>query len=104
MRCSTASSTVRAHAHHLIRLCRLLERDGDPRIGQAGPRSKALENVYKGFPHLEPPSDRGAVTTADVHGAPGPQEHAERVRRWARSVWQAWSAHHNWARECVRRL
>ena len=33
-----------------------------------------------------------------AYGAANADEHAERVYRWARSVWVAWSAHHEWAR------
>jgi hypothetical protein len=94
----------RSNAYHLIRLCWLLEHGGDPRIGQAGPRSRALAEGYKELPHLEPAENRGEVTVADVHGAAGPEEHGERVKQWASSVWRAWSAHQQWAREWVRRL
>jgi len=94
----------RSNAYHLIRLCWLLEGGGDPRIGQAGPRSRALSDGYPDFPFLEPPANRGEVTAVDVIGAAGPEEHAERVHRWAASVWEAWSAHHAWARQWVRRL
>lgn len=93
----------RSNAYHLIRLCWLLEGGGDPRIGQGGPRSRALSDGYKDFPFLEPPANRGDVTVVDIHGAAGPEEHAERVRRWAASVWEAWRADHAWARQWVRR-
>jgi hypothetical protein len=33
-----------------------------------------------------------------AYGAQTPKEHAERVYRWVHSVWEAWSAHHAWAR------
>ncbi|MFQ5811714.1 MAG: DUF5946 family protein [Anaerolineae bacterium] len=89
----------RSNPWHVLRLCCLLEHGADPRIGQGGPRwlQARLEDGEK-FPVLEPPVDRGKVTVADVHGAASPEEHAERVHRWARSVWEAWSAHHDWAR------
>ena len=93
---------VKNNSFHLIRLCWLLEHGGDPRIGQ-GP--KWLQTHFDGDrepPVLEPPVDRGRITIADVHGAASPDEHAERVRRWARSVWAAWSAHHEWARQWQR--
>jgi hypothetical protein len=75
-----------------------LEHGGDPRLGQ-GPRW--LQVQFDGNPEipvLKPPADRGKVTVVDVYGAPSPDEHAERVSRWAKSVWEAWSAHHEWAR------
>ena len=80
----------------------LLEHGGDPRMGQ-GPRW--LQVHFDGDPHLpalKPPEDRGAVTVADVHGATSPQEHAARVYRWARAVWEAWREHHDWARQWLR--
>ena len=89
---------VKNNAFHLIRLCWLLEHGGDPRLGQ-GPLW--LQKQFDGnpkLPVLTPPVDRGKVTIADVYGAQTPKEHAERVYRWAHSVWEAWSAHHAWAR------
>jgi hypothetical protein len=95
----------RSNAFHLMRLCSLLERDGNPSIGQRPPRNigKALEERYREFPELARPPTRGSCTVAGVHGAQDPDEHAERVRRWANSVWEAWKLHHAWAREAVRR-
>ena len=93
----------RSNAYHLIRLGWLLERGGDPGIGQSGPRSRAIAEGYRGFPYLEPPANRGAVTVADVHGATTPEEHARRVWRWARSVWGAWAEYHEWARQWLER-
>lgn len=90
---------IKNKAFHLIRLCWLVEHGGDPRIGQ-GPRW--LQTHFDGHrepPDLEAPVDRGRVTVADVFGAGSPEEHAARVQRWASSVWQAWSAYHDWARE-----
>jgi len=89
---------VKNNPFHLIRLCWLLEHGGDPRLGQ-GPRW--LQVQFDGNPEipvLEPPTDRGKVTVVDVYGAASADEHAERVYRWAQSVWEAWSAHHAWAR------
>ena len=93
---------IKNNAFHLIRLCWLLEHGGDPRLGQ-GPRW--LQAQFDGnpkLPVLEPPVNRGKVTVADVCGAANPDDHAERVYRWARSVWEAWSAHHEWPRQWLR--
>jgi hypothetical protein len=90
---------IKNNAFHLIRLCWLLEHGGDPRLGQ-GPAW--LQKQFDGnprLPALTPPVDRGKVTIADVYGAQTPQDHAECVYRWARSVWEAWRAHHEWARQ-----
>jgi hypothetical protein len=92
----------RSNAFHLIRLCWLLEHEGDPRLGQ-GPRWLQVQfDGNRAHPVLEPPVDRGRITIADVHGAASADEHAERVHRWASSVWEAWSAYHEWAREWLR--
>ncbi|MBU0702309.1 MAG: hypothetical protein KKC18_00385 [Chloroflexi bacterium] len=93
----------RSNAYHLIRLGWLLEQGGDPRLGQSGPRSRAIAEGYKGFLFLEPPASRGRVTVVDVHSAATPEEHAERVRRWAGSVWEAWSDYHEWACQWLRK-
>ena len=89
----------RSNAFHLIRLCMLLEHDGDPGIGQNLRWFQAQINGT--LPFLEPPMDRGKMTIVDVHGA-SPDEHAEYVHRWARSAWEAWSAHHEWVRQWLR--
>lgn len=90
----------RSNAFHLLRLCRLLEGGGDPGLGRRPPRQtgKAFEERYRELPDLEPPLHRGRLTVAHVHGAPDPEEHADRVRAWARSVWEAYHDHHEWAR------
>jgi hypothetical protein len=92
---------VKNNGFHLARLCWLLEHGGSAALG-AGPRW--LQASFDGHmepPVLDPPRDRGSVTVADVHGASSPEDHAARVRRWAASVWEAWSAHHAWARRWV---
>lgn len=90
---------AKSNPFHLIRLCWLLEQGGDPRIGQ-GP--DWLQRQFDGdrkFPVLPPPVNRGRLTIVNVYGAASPEEHAERVYRWARAVWEAWRAHHEWARQ-----
>lgn len=48
------------------------------------------------------PGQRGKLTITHVHGASDPEEHLRRVRQWARSTWEAWSAHHDLARLWIR--
>jgi hypothetical protein len=94
----------RSNAFHLMRLCNLLERGGNPRLGQRLPRhaGKDLEEQYQTFPTLAPPPPhRGGGTVVDVHRAQSPQEHEERIRAWAWSVWEAYRPHHEWARAQV---
>jgi hypothetical protein len=95
----------RSNAFHLIRLCWLLEHGGNPSIRQVrrGRRafSDAREQAYRDFPFLQPPASRGELTVVSVLMAQTPEEHAARARAWGQSVWEAWSAHHTWAREHV---
>ncbi len=56
----------RSNAFHLLRLYVLLERGGDPRIGWDPQWLKAQIGKTQGLPFLEPPTNRGAVTVADV--------------------------------------
>jgi len=39
----------------------------------------------------------------EVAAAENAGEHTERVRRWGWSVWEAWSEHHGWVRETLRK-
>lgn len=93
---------VKNNAFQLVRLCWLLERRGDPKIGQ-GPRwLQAAFDDHPELPVLTPPARRGALTSTDVYGAPNPEEHTRRAYRWARSLWEAWRVHHHWARGWLR--
>jgi hypothetical protein len=90
----------RSNAFHLLRLCSLLEHGGNPGIGRRPPRKvgKAREKEYRDFPALQPPLHRGNLTVVEVYDARHPEEHAKRVRAWARSVWDGYCTHHEWAR------
>lgn len=55
--------------------------------------TKALGKLVKNkqqFRYLPPPQSLGALTVVDVVVARSPEEHADKVHAWARSVWQAW--------------
>ena len=89
-------------AVHLIGLYAVFERGCVPsratRVVQRAANQK-LEYVW-----LDPPSSRGTATIVDAHHAVDPGEHAERIERWAKSVWNAWQLHHptvrRWAERC----
>ena len=88
--------SIQSVAVHLSRLCLMLERGTT-----ADAATATMQNIARrkdGFRWLEPPPSRGAVTVADVHRAASPDEHAARVRAWAASAWEAWSAHHGTVR------
>ena len=96
----------RSNAFHLMRLCTLIERKVDPGLGARPPRTvgKAFEELYREFPLLIGPDDPDVQTVQNLRGAGDADEHVRRVRAWGESVWQAWSAHHEWARRAADQL
>ena len=84
---------------HLIRLCWLIEHNGNPHIGMGGPPwfVKHLDGDYRP-PNLEIPANRGAITVVDVASAQNPADYEKMARTWGRSVWDAFAMHHDWAR------
>ena len=77
---------------HLVGLCLSLEHGFD---GVASARAKGrLATRDAVFDWLEPPENRGDITVLDVLHA-GPDRHRAAVEAWARSVWDAWAAHHD---------
>jgi hypothetical protein len=83
---------------HLIRLHLQLER-GLPYDRANDAMLDMSSRLKEHFVWLDPPDHLGDVTVLDVLGARDPEEHVERVRGWAASVWGAWAPHH----ETVRR-
>ena len=92
---------IRSVAVHLVGLHLQLERKPSAeglyaarqRVASLGKEGKL--NLF----WLEPPASPGEITVLDVIGADDHAEYTERAREWARSVWVAWSEHH----ETVRR-
>lgn len=82
-------------ALHLIGLCLQLEHHLPARQAPALRAAYLQRHRKSEFPQLQPSPLRYEVTVADVAGAPTADEHIQRVRRWADSVWQAWAAHHD---------
>lgn len=75
---------------HLMNLCRVIERGGDPAVG---PRFLA-SLTHRRYPWLEPP-DLGAYTLTVMDlAAVEPERFAEVEREFAEGAWRAWSAHH----------
>lgn len=77
---------------HLAGLHLMLDRDVAPERMPAL-RQRLADTVHT-WPHFSPPADRSALTVFDVAMVDTPQEHTDMVRRWAASVWAAWSHHH----------
>ncbi len=85
--------SIKSVGYHLIRLCLLLERGLDMR--RANDAMLAITKLKDRFVWLAPPPSLGAVTARDVWEAESAAEHKRLVRAWARSVWEAWSPHHD---------
>ena len=47
------------------------------------------------------PGRRGMLTIVHVHEARTPDEHVQRVREWAQSVWEAWQSQRLFARQWI---
>lgn len=89
--------TTLALGAHLIGLYLWLERGVEPgRIAREAGRMSARPSEFE---WLEPPSGGGALTIVDVKDAESLRDHTSRVERWAQSVWESWSDHH----ETIRR-
>ena len=98
---ATEGNAVQAMAVHLMTLLFTIERGVDvvkvPRqIGRAVADPSELR-------WLEPPKDPGWQTILDVRGARDVRDHTARVERWGRSVWEAWSHHHDAIRKWAGR-
>ena len=95
----------RSNALHLLRLCWLLFSGGDPHIRQnvKGPIPFIMEKYYREFPDLKAPPacERGSMTVLDVYGAKSAEEHKKLSYAWGISVWDAYAAHHEWARQML---
>lgn len=88
---------IQSVAVHLISLYLKLEEGlSDDRTRKE--MQRAADRSRECFSWLEPPGSLGDITVLDVQSARNPNEHKERVERWAKSVWEAWKPH----REAVR--
>jgi CTP:molybdopterin cytidylyltransferase MocA len=89
-------------ALHLIGLCHWLEHaKSDDRLNSITQR---LASEKRDWPWLTPPSGY-RMDVRDLVAAEDGAEHVRLVRAWAKSVWEAWSAHHElvrqWASEAL---
>ncbi|WP_419162525.1 DUF5946 family protein [Candidatus Palauibacter sp.] len=89
--------TIQSVAVHLIALYAMLEL-GWPADRSSEVRKEAKRGLADAFAWLDPPQNLGAVTVVDVAAAASAADHQERVRKWARSAWDAWAAHHETVR------
>ena len=84
--------SIRSVAVHLVSLHLVLVR------GYSS--EKATEGIRRALGHrqdfiwLEPPASLGDLTILDVLDSTDYAQHEAMVKRWAESVWRAWSPHH----------
>ncbi len=91
------------NAAHLLRLHWVLTAKERPDGGQLPAWWQAYLN-REDIPHLEPPRNRGEITVVDVAFADNPEAFAQGMEKWARSVYDAWEAHHAWAAAELARI
>ena len=87
-----SSQSIKSVGYHLVRLCLLLERG--LKMEQANQAMLTITTTKDQFTWLAPPSSRGSITVADVDKAETPEQHNQIVKAWAKSVWKAWTPHH----------
>lgn len=79
---------------HLAGLYLMLEQDISP--PEVPSFHSQLAQAVEAWPHFAPPDDPNDLPTVlEVGLADSMEEHAERSRAWAESIWAAWSAHHD---------
>jgi hypothetical protein len=77
---------------HLMRLYLGLEKNITGK--EANDAMKKIAGRKHNFTWLTPPELNGTITVIDVSKAGSLEEHKRLVKKWARSVWDAWKEHH----------
>jgi CTP:molybdopterin cytidylyltransferase MocA len=83
-------------ALHLIGLCHWLEHGLE--FDRLNAITQRLAEGDRAWPWLTPP-DGYPTTVVDLLVARDGPEHVRRVREWAETTWEAWSAHHRTVRD-----
>lgn len=96
---STDRQSIQSVGVHLIRLCLFLERG--LAAGNANDAMLKVGRNKASFHWLEPPSDPGSTTVADVAKSNSIEEHMDTVKAWGQSAWEAWSIHHDVIRSWI---
>lgn len=94
---STDRQSIQSVGVHLVRLCLFIEHGLTEKKANDA-MLEAAKNKHNFF-YLKPPESFGSITAADIHKASSAEEHKKLVRKWAKSVWEAWSAHHDTIRQ-----
>ena len=92
--------SAKSYAAHLTGMYASFECDGAPEV------NRAVQVWLNGTQAIQRPDNpgprqRGALTIAHVYKAGAPEDHAERVREWAQSVWDAWRGYRHVAQNWV---
>jgi hypothetical protein len=90
----------KSFAAHLTGLCSALEYENSLDINRLV--QKWLSTNPKINKPAQLPKHFGDLTIDYVHSAVNAEEHLERVRQWAISVWNAWSEHHSLADQLIK--
>lgn len=89
----------KSFAAHLTGICAALQYENSSEI------NRAVQKWLSSNPPIRKPAQlpekRGALTIVYVHDAANAEEHNQRVREWAQTVWEAWTAHHELARQLI---
>ena len=89
----------KSFAAHLTGMCAAFEYQDAFLINQQVQKWLSTNPKINKPDHL--PQQRGSLNIVSVYRADNPDEHAKRVRGWARSVWEAWSEHHDLAKRLI---
>ena len=89
---TTDRRAVQSVAVHLISLYFVLERGLTPT--EATDKMRQALTDKSRFVWLKPPLSLGEITVVDVVKIRDRLKHEKMINRWARSAWEAWSAHH----------
>ncbi len=90
----------KSFAAHLTGMCAAFEYEDALAVNQTV--QKWLSTNPKIDKPAQLPEQRGNLTITYIHDASNADEHAERVKEWARDVWGAWSEHHNLAKQLIK--
>lgn len=90
--------SAKSYAAHFTGLRCGVERGGNPAI------YRAVNQWLNGNVSIEKPqvlTPRGSMTIVDLRAASRPEEHVKLAHEWARSVWEAYGAQHEFARRWI---
>jgi hypothetical protein len=90
----------KSFAAHLTGLCAAIESEEVAAVNMAVRRWLDGPRVVE-RPQDPPLRHRGALTIVYVHDAADSDQHVQRVREWAHSIWAAWSVYHDLARQWI---